>query len=88
MANLWRQQLLQQLQDNMYDDEVEELFFVGTIHMFASDIIKAPKQHGGSAPWRSKNLPKIGNKAMSESTTIILHLYQCLEKFYSNTSIG
>jgi hypothetical protein len=40
MVDLWRQQLLQQLQDNMDDDEGEELFFVRTIHMFASNIVE------------------------------------------------
>jgi len=40
MVDLWRQQLLQQLQDNMDDDEGEELFFVRIIHMFASNIVE------------------------------------------------
>jgi hypothetical protein len=31
---------------------------------------------------------EIDNKAMSESTLIILHLHQCLEKLYSYASIG
>jgi len=58
MVDLWRQQLLQQLQDNMDDDEGEELFFVRTIHMFASNIVEVFWWHGGSAPWQSKKLPK------------------------------
>ncbi len=55
---LWRQQLLQQLQDNLDDDEGEKLFLAGIIHMFASNIVKTPQQHGRFAPWRSKHLPK------------------------------
>jgi hypothetical protein len=34
-----------------------------------------------------KICPQIGNKAMNESTMIILHLPQCFEKLYSNISI-
>jgi hypothetical protein len=41
----------------MDDDEGKELFFVGTIHMFASNITKTPWRHGGSAHWWSKTLP-------------------------------
>jgi hypothetical protein len=43
IVDLWRQQLLQQLQDNLDDDEGEELFIVRNIHMFASDIIQTPQ---------------------------------------------
>jgi hypothetical protein len=35
-----------------------------------------------------KNCPKIGNKAMNNSTMIIMHLHYGLEKLYSNTRIG
>ncbi len=42
MANLWRRPLLQQLQDNLDDNEGEELFLVGVVHMLAFDIAKAP----------------------------------------------
>jgi len=35
-----------------------------------------------------KICPQIGNKAMNESTMIILHLHQCLDKLYSDTNIG
>jgi hypothetical protein len=35
-----------------------------------------------------KKFPKIGNKTMSEPTMIILHLHQCLEKFYLGANIG
>ncbi len=41
MVDLWKRQLLQQLQENMDDDEGEELFLAGVVHMFASDIAKA-----------------------------------------------
>jgi hypothetical protein len=41
MADLWRRQLLQQLQDNLDDDEGEKLFLVGVVHMLAFDIAKA-----------------------------------------------
>jgi hypothetical protein len=59
MVDLWRRQELQQLQDNLDDDdEGEELFLVGVVHMLASDVAKPPRRHGGSAPWRSKILPK------------------------------
>ncbi len=43
MAELWRRQLLQQLQDNLDDDEGEELFLARFVHMLASDIAKAPQ---------------------------------------------
>jgi len=42
MVDLWKRQLLQQLQENMDDDEGEELFLAGVVHMLASDIAKAP----------------------------------------------
>jgi hypothetical protein len=40
MADLWRRQLLQQLQDNLDHDEGEKLFLVGVVHMLTSDIAK------------------------------------------------
>jgi len=42
MVDLWKRQLLQQLQDNMDDDEGEELFLARVLHMLTSDIAKAP----------------------------------------------
>jgi hypothetical protein len=38
MANVWRWQLLQQLQDNLDDDEGEELLLAKTIEMLTFDI--------------------------------------------------
>jgi len=35
-----------------------------------------------------KICPKIGNKAMNESTMIVLHLDKCLEKLYLDAGIG
>jgi hypothetical protein len=75
MANLWRWQLFQQLQDNLDDDGGEELFLLElytclhlTSQKFLDDMV-------GPHLNNKKNCPKIGNKAINEFTMIIMHLH-------------